>query len=172
MVQPDDHGLRRRHLRVAEGTRYGQVDDQGDGGAGMNKLSYMLFGGTSMPTTGPLLSGLFSWVEAFQMFGKNGARFASMSKDTLENYDIVHVNFTPGAATYALAIRDRLGEHSSTKLVLNVDFAVGMWNTIDPYILKKVCEAADYLFHVEPMGATGFSGWSALKCRPCLIQWT
>lgn len=119
----------------------------------MSKLSYMLFGGTSMPTTGPLLSGLFSWVEAFKMFGKNGARFASLSKDTLENYDIVHVNFTPGASTYALAVRDRLGAHSDTKVILNVDFAVGMWNTIDPFILKKVCEAADYLFHVEPVGA-------------------
>ena len=109
----------------------------------MNKLSYMLFGGFDMPTTGPLLSGLFSWANAFQMFGKKGVRAASLSKDSLEDFDIVHVNFTPGAATYASAIRDRLGDHSSTKLVLNVDFAVGMWNTIDPYVLKHVCEAAD-----------------------------
>jgi hypothetical protein len=103
------------------------------------------------------VSGLFQWTKAFQQLGATGDSNASITKDALERYDIVHVNYVPRNASYIAAIRDSLGKNSSTKLILNVDFGLMMWNKTDPWILKSMLDKADMVFHVEPTGAARLS---------------
>jgi len=100
-----------------------------------------------------MLSGLFMWPIACQIHGGKGTQNASMIRDELESYDVVHVNYTPGNATYLSALRKILGDHSDTKLIVNVDFALMMWSAIDPHIMKDQLSRADMVFHVEHFGA-------------------
>lgn len=134
----------------------------------VNKPKYLLFGGYDLDQSGPLLSGLFLWPEVFKRYGGGGDHYATLAKDHLEKYDVIGVNYTPGASSYVAAIRERLGDHSSTKIVMNVDFAIGMWNTIDPYNLRINAGMADALFHVEPMGAQRLSRFLGrpVTCMP------
>lgn len=127
------------------------------------KLSYCLYGvDPTKPLPDPAavdrprsfgIGGLFQWAEAVNQAGGHGIIFPHMSRDALEQFDIVHVNYTPRNSNYVLALRDVLGEHSDTKIVANVDFAVTLWNNIDPMILKSVLDKCDMVFHVEPIGA-------------------
>lgn len=117
------------------------------------KLSYMLFAGKINDDPRVTVPGLFQWTVAFDEFGKSGTMEAEVSKDVIERYDVVHVNYTPGNASYVSVIRNALGNNSSTKLIVNVDFATGMWNRIDPFILEDQLLKADMIFHVESNGA-------------------
>lgn len=100
-----------------------------------------------------VMSGLFSWVTAFQEFGGRGESSALTARDWLEQFDYIHVNFTPGNPNYIDGIKDVLGDHSDTKVIANVDYAVYMFNSIDPFILRHSLGLADFVFHVEPEGA-------------------
>lgn len=117
------------------------------------KLSYMLYSGKMSDDVYTMVPGLFQWSVAFEKFGKGGTMGADIHKSNLENYDVVHVNYTPGNDSYIAAIRNALGEKSDTKIIANVDYAVGMWNSMDPLIMKAMLEKADMIFHVEPVGA-------------------
>jgi hypothetical protein len=100
-----------------------------------------------------MVPGLFQWSVAFEKFGKGGVMSADIHKHSLENFDVVHVNYTPGNDSYIAAIRNALGKKSDTKIIANVDFATGMWNRLDPYVTKSMLEQADMVFHVESNGA-------------------
>ena len=117
------------------------------------KLSYMLYSGKMSDDVYTMVPGLFQWSVAFEKFGKGGALSADIHRHSLENYDVVHVNYTPRNDSYIAAIRNALGEKSDTKIIANVDYAVGMWNSMDPHTMKAMLEKADMIFHVEPVGA-------------------
>jgi glycosyltransferase involved in cell wall biosynthesis len=118
-----------------------------------NKLSYMLYSGKIEGDKRLFVGGLFQWVTAFERYGKFGEMNSCVKREIMENFDIVHVNYTARNATYLSALREELGEHSSTKLVANVDYGTMMWNKIDPFVMKDQLSRADHIFHVETEGA-------------------
>ena len=123
------------------------------------RISYCLFSGIDLPEGSDeiVLSGLFSWVPAFREFGKSGTTSTDLACDSLEQYDVIHVNYTPKNASYVAAIRDSIGFDSDTKIVVNVDYAINMWSSIDPFVMRQQLALADVVFHVEPVGAARLS---------------
>lgn len=115
------------------------------------KLRYMLFAGYNLKDYQQ--GGLMQWSHAFEKYGAKGDTQPNLTKEILENYDIVAVNYVAKNASYLAAMREALGKSSSTKIVCNVDFAMLMWSKMDPYVLKKMLADADMVFHVEPYGA-------------------
>lgn len=113
----------------------------------------MLYSGPIPGDMRLFVGGLYNWVAAFEKYGKFGAMNACVKKEVMEEYDIVHVNYTPRNATYISALREELGEHSSTKIVANVDFGTMLWNRMDPFVMKDQLMKADHIFHVESTGA-------------------
>jgi hypothetical protein len=107
-------------------------------------------------------SGLYCWTQAFREQGGVGEMFPSIDKDYLEKYDIVHINYTAGHPSYIEAVRDALGS-SSTKIVANVDYAMSMWETINPFNMKHQLNMADMVFHVESTGAAALSRFLGRK---------
>lgn len=125
----------------------------------MRRLRYCLYAKHDMPEDPNelSLSGLFEWSTAFKTWGRQGVLFPVITPELLETFDIIHVNYVPRNASYIHAIRDNLGDHSDTKLIANVDFSVGMWNSIEPYQMKRALDECDMVFHVEPFGAARLS---------------
>lgn len=107
-------------------------------------------------------SGLFCWVQAFREAGGVGEMYPSINKDYLEKYDIVHINYTSGHPSYIEAVRNALG-NSSTKIIANVDYAMSMWETINPFNMKHQLGMADMVFHVESSGAAALSRFLGRK---------
>ena len=101
-------------------------------------------------------SGLYCWTQAFREQGGVGEMYPSIDKDYLEKYDIVHINYTAGHPSYIEAVRNALG-NSSTRIVANVDYAMSMWETINPFNMKHQLSMADMVFHVESTGAAALS---------------
>lgn len=98
------------------------------------------------------LTGLYSWTKAF----RGDAKFIpGVDKDIAEKYDIIHMNMTPGNMGVPLKLREILGKDSSTKIVMNVDYAYEMWQNnfkvLD--VMFHELNRADMIFHVEPIGA-------------------
>jgi len=103
-----------------------------------------------------LLAGLYLWSTVFKKYGGGGTIEPYWRKDDLEEYDIVHVNYTPSNLQLPMNIRDELGESSSTRLIINVDLDVKQWSPNYSYYLSAMIrdlKCADILFHVEPHGA-------------------
>lgn len=128
----------------------------------MNQLNYCLIGdpkGKSVVDAekGSLqLSGLYLWSRAFNQFGKGGDIEQYWRGEDLEEFDIVHVNYTPSNNQLPTIIKNELGTSSSTKLVLNVDLDIRYWGANWAYYLTNFTrdlKEADVLFHVEPHGA-------------------
>ena len=128
----------------------------------MNKLSYCLIGddrGKSVVNAekGSIqLSGLYLWSRAFNHYGKSGTIEPFWRGEDLEDFDIIHVNYTPSNNQLPTIIKDELGTSSSTKLVLNVDLDIRYWGANWAYYLtnfKRDLKMADVLFHVEQHGA-------------------
>jgi hypothetical protein len=102
---------------------------------------------------GPLIqSGIRSWLTAFRKAGHVGEEYCTLERDYLEQYDIIHVNYTPGHPHYIEAVRSALG-NSDTKIIANIDYALSMWETIEPRTMKRQLDLADLVFHVEEYGA-------------------
>jgi len=102
------------------------------------------------------LSGLYQWSETFQTFGEKGVVDNLWRKEDLEDFDIIHINYTPSNIQLPTMIRDQLGDSSSTKLVINVDYDISLMSASWAYhvnIMIKELRMADVLFHVEPKGA-------------------
>ena len=107
-------------------------------------------------------SGLYCWTQAFREQGGVGEMYPSIEKDYLEKYDIVHINYTAGHPSYIEAVRNALG-NSSTKIVANVDYAMSMWETINPFNMKHQLNMADMVFHVESSGASALGRFLGRK---------
>jgi hypothetical protein len=103
--------------------------------------------------------GLFQWPAAFEKHGIHGKMDPTITKESLEQSDIIHINFTPSNASYASAIREALGKESDTKLIGNVDFGTLMWDRIDPYVMRDQLNKCDFVFHVESFGAKRLTKW-------------
>lgn len=118
----------------------------------MRKLSYLLY---STPIVGQMAytGGLFQWTRAFAQFGKDGQMSGMLKRSEMEKFDVVHTNWTPAHPGYPEAIRRELGEHSSTKLIVNVDYAINHWNSASPLVLMHQLSMADFIFSVESFGS-------------------
>lgn len=104
----------------------------------------------------PLLSGLWQWHLAFNNYGKKGEVRLIRTKEDIEEYDILHINMTGGNLPLPQMYREILGNSSSTNIVVNVDFDIGSWGKDWQYptILENALQAADFVFHVESVGAS------------------
>lgn len=126
-----------------------------------NKYSYLLVGdprGRDIANQNDelMLSGLYLWSTAFHKFGKKGDIDTLWRGEDLEEYDVIHVNYTPSNIQLPTIIRDQLGDSSSTKLVMNVDLDVAHWGANFAYYsidMMREIMLADVLFHVEAQGA-------------------
>lgn len=118
----------------------------------MRRLRYMLFGDPKVDFSKPVLPGLFQWANAFDAWGREGVISNVVSREDLETFDVIHVNWTSGHPSYISAIRDALGD-SSTVVIANVDFSIGLHDVIDPFVMRDSLNKADMVFHVEPFGA-------------------
>ncbi len=125
------------------------------------KLSYLLIGDPvghefANDNKALKLSGLYLWKEAFRQHGKGGEINTFWRKEDLENYDIVHINYTPSNISLPTVVRTQLGKDSDTKLVINVDLDVSHWSASWAYHINELMRElplADVVFHVEPHGA-------------------
>jgi len=125
------------------------------------KLSYILIGdprGRELvnKSNDLQLSGLYLWSTAFERFGKTGTIDIFWRKEDLEDFDIVHINYTPSNIQLPSVIREELGNSSSTKIVMNVDLDISQmsasWAYHTPNMVREL-KMADTVFHVEPKGA-------------------
>ncbi|MFH1769863.1 MAG: hypothetical protein ABH833_04345 [Parcubacteria group bacterium] len=128
----------------------------------MKKYKYLLIGdpaGASFVDASKeeaQLSGLYLWSRTFKINGEEGKIETLWRAEELEEYDIVHVNYTPSNIQLPSVIRDELGNSSSTKLVINVDLDVHYWGVNFGYFFMEFIrelKLADVLFHVESKGA-------------------
>jgi|LGVF01.1.fsa_nt_gb hypothetical protein len=100
------------------------------------------------------LSGLYQWANIFQKYGLKGTIKPCWRREDLEDYDIVHINYTPSNIQLPTVVKEELGD-SSTKIVLNVDLDTSLWSrNWAPHITNMTNEIkmADIVFHVEPVG--------------------
>jgi len=158
---------------------YGRIADQGRGLRGyyteetlqskrrnntiMNKLKYLLIGDSrgnkfqKEPESNELkLAGLYQWSNVFREFGNGGDIQPYWRKEDLEEYDIIHINYTPSNNQLPQWVKEELGNSSSSKIVINVDLDAKQWGQNFAYnilSMRKDLECADVLFHVEPHGA-------------------
>jgi len=129
------------------------------------KLSYLLIGdpvGHEFANDNKTLklSGLYLWKEAFKQNGKSGEINTFWRREDLENYDIVHINYTPSNISLPTVVRNELGKDSDTKLVINVDLDVSHWSASWAYHINELMRElplADKIFHVEPVGTKTLS---------------
>lgn len=109
---------------------------------------------------------MWQWSRAFQRYGKKGeVRLVRRIEDI--DTDILHINLTDGNLALPQMYRDILGDSSSTRIVVNIDFDVGSWGSTwrHPTLVEKALQAADMVFHVCSTGAAVLE--HALK-RPVL----
>lgn len=127
-------------------------------------MKYLLIGdprGRDMANAGATddeiqLSGLYLWARAFNENNGKGVIDTFWRKDDLEDFDVVHINYTPSNIQLPTIVREELGKSSSTKLVLNMDLDVMHMSASWAYYVTSMVnemKMADHLFHVEPKGA-------------------
>jgi len=129
----------------------------------MNKYKYLLIGDSrgkqlqqKEDKNDLKLAGLYQWSNVFKQYGGGGEIEPYWRKEDLEDFDIIHINYTPSNIQLPTVIRDELGHSSSTKIVINVDLDVKQWSPNFAYqitSMKYDLECADIMFHVEPHGA-------------------
>ena len=126
----------------------------------MKKLSYVLLGDSvawdkNKTKKERLHSGLWQWSRAFDEFGERGEIRLIFQKEELEKYDVCHINLTGGDMALPQRIRDELGNSSSTKLIVNMDFDPMLWGQTWAYptLMEKSLRAADMVFQVDSRGA-------------------
>lgn len=92
------------------------------------------------------ISGLYLWAKAFKgTFG-----FPVFPEDT-EEFNLIHVNITPRNIPLMSQLTPMINR-KKTKLLLNVDHSIDLWQTAFPYPqqLLETLDKADFLFGVEP----------------------
>ena len=117
---------------------------------GDKNMKYCLIAGDAPKEDEQLvMSGLFAWKYAFDRCGGSGEYTTNLSREFLEDYDYIHINYVPATASLITAVRDAIGE-SDTKIVVNTDHGIGMMDgAYDPFIMKKVMADADRIFCTE-----------------------
>jgi hypothetical protein len=92
------------------------------------------------------ITGLYQWSKAL-----GGTRDFPRTREEFEKYNVVHLNITPANLWLIPKIREMI-DPEKTKLLLNVDHALDMWNESFPYayIFLQEIAKADFVFGVEP----------------------
>jgi len=100
----------------------------------------------SQPLT---ISGLYLWAKAF-----NGSYAFPRTKDESSQFNLLHLNIAPRNIPLLDAILPLI-DRNNTKLLLNVDHAVDMWQSAFPYTQQflRSIDQADYIFACEPLQA-------------------
>jgi len=95
------------------------------------------------------IPGLINWPKAF---GGKIVKWEELSRHDVENADILHVNLTGMNKHVPLSIREYLGNSSSTKLVVNLDYAIEYYQKAfpEPTIFFRALASADMIFATEP----------------------
>ena len=92
--------------------------------------------------------GLYQWRQIF----KGDVRlFEETPPEEYENYDIIHINLCTNDLPIIFHVKSIL-KNSSTKVIMNVDYAVEMWDRMFPDKRKfiQALSLPDLLFAVEP----------------------
>ncbi len=106
-------------------------------------------------------TGLYQWINAF----KGDVKFP---RDVVDYsvYDIVQVNMSPQDMHLVGNVRERLGENSKTKIVLNNDFTTELWQNAFEYptTMSREMNHADMIFGTEYFQTTAITEISGRKC--------
>jgi hypothetical protein len=97
-----------------------------------------------------MISGIFNWCV---IHGGDFLFAVDLDKETLEQYDYVHVNVHRGTWESIKQVRDIIGPNSHTKIIANLDYSLDLW-AIDDKIsrvpsLLEYFDMADIVFSVE-----------------------
>jgi len=95
-------------------------------------------------------SGQYLWIRSM---GADVRRWAQIrDKESINDYDIIHMNLAPNDLDLALEVRSILGEKSNTKLICQADHGVDVMNGVFNFqLFKQAVNAADYVIGVEEM---------------------
>lgn len=95
------------------------------------------------------ISGLYNWATVF-----NGKRTFPQSDQDLAQFNLFHINVTLKNLFLIPTFLKKMP--STAKLILNIDFAVELWQEtlgLYPDLLFDIIDRADYIFAVEPLQA-------------------
>lgn len=95
----------------------------------------------------PARSGNYNWIFAH----KGEINTYEAVKDRLHEYDVIQVNMSPADMHIIPLIRERLGDESDTKLVLNNDYVCECWGKWDvgPHYYDHIQKMGDMVFGTE-----------------------
>jgi glycosyltransferase involved in cell wall biosynthesis len=96
-----------------------------------------------------LRTGLYSWIPVFD---GNVKHFKETSKQEIRDADIIHINMSGQDIHLVGEVRDILGNDSKTKIVVNNDYTVELWQSSFDYppTLRRELQYADMIFGTEP----------------------
>ena len=96
-----------------------------------------------------LRTGLYSWIPIFDGEIKY---FKDVKPSEYKNYDIIHVNLSGQDIHIVGEIKEALGPDSKTKLVVNNDYTIELWQGSFDYLptIKREINHADMVFGTEP----------------------
>jgi len=96
----------------------------------------------------PRRTGLYMWPRIF------GSEVTLFKRDIdFEKYDVIHVNLAGVDVPIPDIIREKIGWSTSTKIVINMDYAVELWQSPyeHPLLFEKSIRSGDKYFSTEPM---------------------
>jgi hypothetical protein len=98
-----------------------------------------------------LRTGLYSWLP---VFNSTAIDFQSLEdKESLKEYDIIHINLSGQDMHLVGEIREILGDNTNnTKIVVNNDYTVELWQASFDYLstIRRELQYADVVFGTEP----------------------
>ena len=119
----------------------------------MSKIKYLLLTNyiwkDLLPLDSLIKPGLYQWR---QLFRGDVRLFSETPIEEYENYDIIHVNLCTNDIPIVYKVREILGNSSSTRLIMNIDYAVELWDKMfmDWKLFISSLRLPDLLFAVEP----------------------
>jgi len=108
-------------------------------------LAYKLF--DDLLNHQPMMTGCYQWLRVFNSDAKNWKELEH-TKAELEKYDVIQINGDPIDLRLVSEVRNILGTHSSTKIVVNHDHAPELWDSTFPIVqdMKHYMNLADRVF--------------------------
>ena len=104
---------------------------------------------------GLIITGNYLWIRVFNGEIYNANELLSVLKDG--DFDIIQINLASFDIPLVNTVRDKLGQHSKTKIVVNNDYPIEQWEDHLGYVatLGRELEGADLLFGTEPFMTSG-----------------
>jgi len=96
-----------------------------------------------------LRTGLYSWIPTFEGEVK---KFKDVEPEDFKKYDIIHINMSAQDIHLIGEVRRIIGDDSNTKIVVNNDYTIELWQASFDYLptLRRELKYADMLFGTEP----------------------